>query len=75
MLQSRRRNCRSILKARDRFYERIRIEDIHILGMLMMLLGMAFISTIYLSALGLKSAYFYGAYIVSGVLWLFHAES
>ena len=63
------------IESQDRFYERIRIEDIHILGMLMMLLGMAFISTIYLSALGLKSAYFYGAYIVSGVLWLFHAES
>ena len=56
------------------FYERIRLEDIQILGLLALIIGMATMNVIYLAALGMNTAYFYGAYIFCAVLYLFHAD-
>jgi signal transduction histidine kinase len=63
-----------LLESAEAFYSRTRAEDMHNWAMLALLMGMTIISTVYLAALGYRTAYFYGVYILLGALYMFHTD-
>lgn len=58
----------------DAFYSRVRAEDLHNGTVLGLLVGLIVITTIYMAALGLRAAYFYGAYLFLFGLFLHHND-
>ena len=58
----------------DRFYSRVRAEDMHNWALFALLVGMTLMSAVYVAALGFNTALYYGAYILLSGLYLFHTD-
>ncbi len=62
------------IEAPERFYSRVRVEDIHNWALFALLVGMTLMSTVFVSALGYNTALYYGVYILLSGLYLFHTD-
>ena len=58
----------------DRFYGRVRTEDMHNWALYALLVGMTLMSAVYVAALGFNTAVYYAAYILLSGLYLFHTD-
>ena len=58
----------------DRFYGRVRAEDMHNWALYALLVGMTLMSAVYVAALGFNTAVYYAAYILLSGLYLFHTD-
>lgn len=58
----------------EHFLKRIRNEDLLNWSLLVLLLGMTLVSTVYLMALGFRTAIYYGAYVMLSGLYLLHTD-
>jgi signal transduction histidine kinase len=63
-----------LIESPDMFYARVRAEDAQFLTLLALCAGMAIISTIYLTGLGMRLSFVYGTYILLATLHLFHTD-
>ena len=62
------------IESPDRFYGRVRAEDMHNWALYALLVGMTLMSAVYVAALGFNTAVYYAAYILLSGLYLFHTD-
>lgn len=62
------------IESPDRFYSRVRAEDMHNWALFALLVGMTLMSAVYVAALGFNTALYYGGYILLSGLYLFHTD-